>query len=105
VRFDALLGARMTWVAVGSGDGPGSIRGVAIAPDDTVLVENRDFRDPRRLLQRSLGAQSIVLVRPDRVIHSHFPSRRSIGASTRSASCHTHAVLDHRTTAAFSSPA
>lgn len=71
-RLDELLGERLTWIAVGDGEARGSLRGVEVAPGDTVLLENRDFRDPSRVLQRSLGRRSLVLVRPDRFIHSHL---------------------------------
>lgn len=71
-RLDELLGGRLTWIAVGDGDLRGSLRGVPVAPGDTVLLENRDFRDPARVLQRTLGRRSVVLVRPDRFIHSHL---------------------------------
>lgn len=71
-RLDELLGERLTWIAVGDGDAGGDLRGVDVAPGDTVLLENRDFRDPSRVLQRTLGRRSVVLVRPDRFIHSHL---------------------------------
>jgi 3-(3-hydroxy-phenyl)propionate hydroxylase len=105
VRFDSLLGLRMTWVAVGSGEHPGSAGGVAIAADDTVLVENRDFRDPGRVLQRSLGAGTIALIRPDRIIYSHLPSRRSRRSPGRSLSCHTPAAVHRQVSAGAGSSA
>lgn len=75
-RLDELLGDRMTWVAIGRDAERGALQGAEVAPGDTVLVENRDFKDPERILQRAFGPKSVVLVRPDRFIHTHLrPSR------------------------------
>jgi 3-(3-hydroxy-phenyl)propionate hydroxylase len=77
-RLDDLLGERMTWIAVGRGAERGALQGVAVAPGDTVLIENRDFKDPERVLQRTFGRRSVLFVRPDRVVHTHLqPSRAS----------------------------
>lgn len=74
--LDDLLGDRMTWIAVGHGSERGSLSGAPVSLGDTVLVENRDFRDPERVLQRALGRGSVVLVRPDRFIHTHLQHAR-----------------------------
>jgi 3-(3-hydroxy-phenyl)propionate hydroxylase len=79
-RLDGLLGPRMTWIVLGDGEaepGPAMIRdATGRASDvDRVLVENRDFRDPSRVLQRALGRGSVLCVRPDRIIHTHCVAR------------------------------
>lgn len=76
-RLDDLLGSRMTLVAMGAGSDSGALGGLAVAPGDTVVVENRDFTDPGEVLQRVFGRRSVVLVRPDRVVHTHFESSRA----------------------------
>lgn len=74
--LDDLLGERMTWIALGRDAERGALQGLAVASGDTVLIENRDFKDPGRILQRTFGRRSVVLVRPDRVVHTHLqPSR------------------------------
>jgi 3-(3-hydroxy-phenyl)propionate hydroxylase len=71
-RLDDLLGSQLAWIAIGDGDRPGVGCTEAFAPDAPRLVENIDFRDPSRTLQRALGRGSRVLVRPDRIIHTHL---------------------------------
>lgn len=83
-RLDELLGDRMTLIALGAGGARGSLRGLEVARTDTVLVENRDFVDPSQGLQRALGAGAVVLVRPDRFVHSHFQSSRAHRRALRS---------------------
>lgn len=83
-RLDDLLGDRMTLVVMGVHGARGSLRGLEIAHSDTVLIENRDFVDPTRSLQRSLGGGAVVLVRPERFIHSHFQSSRAQRRALRS---------------------
>lgn len=83
-RLDDLLGSRMTLVAMGAGRDSGALGGLAVAPGDTVLVENRDFTDPGGVLQRAFGRRSVVLVRPDRVVHTHFESSRARVRGSRS---------------------
>lgn len=71
IRFDELLGPRMTWILTGiDRDAPHQSRSF-LSSDDTLLVENRDFTDPERIFQRRYGKQSLVLVRPDRIVHTH----------------------------------
>ena len=82
-RIDALLGPRMTWIAIGHGARAATFRGLALARDDTVLIENRDFVDADRRLQRTFGAECAVLVRPDRVVHSHLPISMAHSAAQR----------------------
>jgi len=71
VRFDTLFGPRMTWIAIGDSDSPGLLPESLLSPGDTALIENRDFHDPAHELQRCYGVGSLVLVRPDRVVHTH----------------------------------
>ncbi len=78
-RLDALLGPRMTWLAVGDGRGAGRLPDRLVGPHDSVLVEGRDFEDREQTLQRRFGARSALLVRPDRVVHTHL-SRAAIAA-------------------------
>ncbi len=85
--LDGLLGDRMTWIAVGRGSERGALHGAEVAPGDTVLIENRDFRDPERRLQRTLGRRSVVLVRPDRFIHTHVAPSRIPWRRMRSNAC------------------
>jgi 3-(3-hydroxy-phenyl)propionate hydroxylase len=77
-RLDDLLGSRLAWIVIGAGDRPAAAftaaRAAASAADTPRLVENIDFRDPSRTLQRTLGRCSRVLVRPDRIIHTHVPA-------------------------------
>lgn len=83
--LDELLGPRMTWIVLARADGRRSGEGRAppwrleaplLQPSDSVLVEGRDFRDPARVLRRRYGPGSLLLVRPDRIVHSHLhPSR------------------------------
>lgn len=70
--LDELLGERMTWIALGRGSERGAMQGIPVASGDTVLIENRDFRDPARVLQGTFGRRSVLLVRPDRIVHTHF---------------------------------
>lgn len=93
-RFDALLGLRMTWVALGRREAPGRMPGDLVSTGDTVLVEGRDFHDPERRLQRSLGEHSIVLVRPDRMIHTHISARQARRGQRRSLSWFSFPTLD-----------
>jgi 3-(3-hydroxy-phenyl)propionate hydroxylase len=85
-RLDELLGPRMSWIVTGSGASSGALPPSIDPGDDAVLVENRDFRDPARTLQAALGRSTAVLVRPDRIIHSHFPSFGESWRPLRSAS-------------------
>jgi 3-(3-hydroxy-phenyl)propionate hydroxylase len=85
--LDGLLGDRMTWIAVGRGRERGALKGAEVAPGDTVLIENRDFRDPQRTLQKAFGRRSVVLVRPDRFIHTHVASPRVPWRRMRSDAC------------------
>lgn len=89
IRFDGLLGPRMTWLAVGDHDRPTRVDGSLLAPGDTILTENHDFSDPDRMLQRTLGRGSIALIRPDRVIHTHHASARASAQQPRSSTCLT----------------
>lgn len=77
VRLDALLGPRMTWIALGSARSPGRPAALTISSGDTLLVEGRDFRDPEGWLQRTFGPFSLLLVRPDRVVHTHLRADRA----------------------------
>jgi 3-(3-hydroxy-phenyl)propionate hydroxylase len=77
VRFDSLLGSRMTWIAVGGGTAP-SLEPPLLQPTDTVIVEGRDFLDPGRVLRRRFGRGSLILVRPDRVVYGHFRSSKDV---------------------------
>lgn len=74
VPLDDLLGPRMTWIALASTaalEAPApAIPNAARGAGDTVLREGRDFRDPDGVLRRRYGAGSLLLVRPDRVVHS-----------------------------------
>jgi len=93
-RFDALMGLRMTWVALGHRETPGRMPGDLLSTGDTVLVENRDFHDPGRRLQRALGEGSLVLVRPDRMIHTHISARQARRVQRRSLSWFSFPTLD-----------
>lgn len=73
-RLDDLLGSRLVWISIGDGDRPAPRGTTPLAPGAPRLVENIDFRDPSRTLQRALGRCSRVLVRPDRIIHTHLPA-------------------------------
>ena len=77
VRLDALLGPRMTWIAVGAGRSPGRRDRLRLADNDTLLVEGRDFHDPAGSLQHAFGPFSLLLVRPDRVVHTHIRGDRT----------------------------
>lgn len=81
-RLDSLLGPRMTWLAIGQGRDAGRLPDRFVGPHDSVLVEGRDFDDRERTLQRRFGARSALLVRPDRVVHTHL-SRAAIAARLR----------------------
>lgn len=72
IRFDELLGPRMTWIATGRGNGASPRSPVMRSSEETLLIENLDFRDPAGAIQRRFGAGSFVLVRPDRVVHTHI---------------------------------
>jgi 3-(3-hydroxy-phenyl)propionate hydroxylase len=85
-RLDTLLGRRMTWIALSSGSAPGRLPSGLAGPSDTVLIEGRDFHDPERVLQRALGAGSVSLIRPDRVVHTHLPPARAARRHFRSQS-------------------
>ncbi|MBL4698833.1 MAG: FAD-dependent oxidoreductase [Phycisphaerales bacterium] len=89
VRLDQLLGRRMTWIAIGDGDSPAELDRSFLSHCDTMLVENQDFYDSDRLLQRRFGAGSLVLVRPDRVIHTHYPASKASSLRTRNTPCLT----------------
>lgn len=88
VPLDALLGSRMTWIILAphAGCAP-RLQRPLLQPCDTVLMEGRDFRDPSRVLQRHFGAGSLVLVRPDRVVHSHYAAHRVRFGSSRRSPC------------------
>ncbi len=86
-RLDELLGERMTWIAVGRDTERGTLQDAEVAAGDTVLIENRDFRDPERTLQRALGRGSVVLVRPDRFIHTHLRPSRAPWRRKRNTAC------------------
>lgn len=70
LALDALLGRRMTWLQLGRGERPGVAGDVPLSLGDTLLVEGRDFTDPTRTLQQRFGPGMLVLVRPDRIVHS-----------------------------------
>jgi len=74
-RLDELLGSRMTWLAIGNGMRPGDVSRMATSQSDTLLIEGIDFEDPEHKLQRTFGRSSSVLVRPDRVVHTHIPCK------------------------------
>lgn len=91
VRFDQLLGPRMTWIILaprsGGPPGPPRLQPPLLHPCDTVLIEGRDFRDPEQILRRRYGAASLLLVRPDRVVHSHIRPSRIRSTRLRSTRC------------------
>ncbi|MFI4881374.1 MAG: FAD-dependent monooxygenase, partial [Phycisphaerales bacterium JB064] len=72
VGLDALLGPRMTWLQLGMGEKPGVQGDVPLSGGDVLLIEGIDFIDRNRTLQERYGAGALVLVRPDRIVHSHF---------------------------------
>lgn len=72
VALDALLGPRMTWLQLGCDEAPGTVGDLPLSLGDMLLVEGRDFLDPSRTLQDRFGPGGLVLVRPDRIVHSHF---------------------------------
>jgi hypothetical protein len=76
----------MTWIVTGTGGSAGVLASALLARGERVLVENRDFRDPSRMLQAVLGRSMAVLVRPDRIIHSHIASLGEAWRPLRSAS-------------------
>jgi 3-(3-hydroxy-phenyl)propionate hydroxylase len=78
IALDALLGPRMTWLQLGREGRPGEVGNPPLSLGDVLLVEGRDFIDRERTLQRRFGQGALVLVRPDRIVHSHTslaPSR------------------------------
>ena len=87
VRLDELLGLRMTWIVLaGRTSASPHLRPPQLQPSDTVLMEGRDFRDPDLVLRRRYGPGSLVLVRPDRFVHTHIrPSRIPFPQFRRSA--------------------
>jgi 3-(3-hydroxy-phenyl)propionate hydroxylase len=85
VRLDVLLGDRMTWVVAAGGRDPSSLRTGVVQEGDTVLVEGRDFEDPVGIIRRTLGRGGTALVRPDRIIHTHFRGRTRRSIDERSA--------------------
>lgn len=89
IRFDELLGQRMTWVALGDGKKPAVFDSSALSPFDTLLVENQDFYNPSGELQRHFGTRSLVLVRPDRFIHTHCIASDAFAISIRNTPCMT----------------
>lgn len=103
VRLDQLLGRRMTWIAIGDGDSSTKLDRSFLSPCDTMLVENRDFYDPDGMLQRRFGVGSLVLVRPDRVIHTHYSATRASTLRTRNTPCIT--TPSHQPKAPASGPA
>jgi 3-(3-hydroxy-phenyl)propionate hydroxylase len=73
VRLDDLLGPRMSWIVLaGRTRSRPALVAPLLRPSDSVLAEGRDFTDPDRVLQRRYGAGSLLLVRPDRIVHSHL---------------------------------
>ena len=87
VRLDELLGRRMTWISLGNRRDYGAINISFLNPCDTLLVENRDFQDPDLFLQRRFGEGSLLLIRPDRVIHTHYLQSDSITIQERITTC------------------
>ncbi len=87
IRLDQILGRRMTWIALGNKRDSGAINSSFLNPCDTLLVENRDFSDPDLMLQRRFGAGSLLLIRPDRVIHTHYRQSDSINIHERITTC------------------
>jgi hypothetical protein len=78
IALDTLLGPRMTWLQLGHHGQAGLVGEVPLSLGDVLLVEGRDFIDPQRTLQQRFGAGALVLVRPDRFVHSHsIPAPRS----------------------------
>jgi 3-(3-hydroxy-phenyl)propionate hydroxylase len=75
-RLDAVLGQRMTWIALGAHREPGHMPADLVGPSDTVLAEGRDFHDADHALRRAFGAGSLLLVRPDRIVHTHIAQPR-----------------------------
>lgn len=96
VPLDELLGPRMTWIVLGDGSGASPLPSRArmrlepplLRPTDTVLMEGRDFRDPSLTLRKRFGAGSLLLVRPDRIVHSHITPARSRPTCLRRLACH-----------------
>lgn len=82
-RLDDLLGPHLTWIAIGSRRESGHMPDRLISPYDSVLIEGRDFRDPARTLQRRFGPGACVLVRPDRIVHTHMRPRGQTKYSER----------------------
>jgi 3-(3-hydroxy-phenyl)propionate hydroxylase len=89
VRLDQLLGRRMTWIAVGDGETSTDLSRSFLSPCDTMLVENQDFIDPSGELQKRFGRSSLVLVRPDRVVHTHCAASKASTITSRSTPCLT----------------
>lgn len=71
VPLDSLLGPRMSWLQLARGSEPSAAESLGLASGDVLLVEGHDFVDPTAILQRRFGAGAMVLVRPDRIVHSH----------------------------------
>lgn len=87
VRLDQLLGRRMTWISVGEGDSITEFHRALHSPCDTLLIENQDFIDPSKEIQKRFGARSLILVRPDRVVHTHCTASTTFTQSSRSTPC------------------
>lgn len=88
--LDELLGTRMTWIILGgASERAGNEEGAfpSLSPSDRVLVEGRDFHDPSGVLQRTYGAGSRVLVRPDRIVCVHVPGQGRASSFLRRSSC------------------
>lgn len=71
VPLDSLLGPRMSWLQLARGNEPIDPDNLRLASGDVLLVEGRDFADPAAILQSRFGAGALVLIRPDRIVHSH----------------------------------
>lgn len=77
VPLDDLLGPRMTWIVLRRRSGATPRLGAPLLrPGDSVLTDGRDFDDPDSVLVRHFGEGSLVLVRPDRVVHAHIAGAR-----------------------------
>ncbi|MBL9149029.1 MAG: FAD-dependent monooxygenase [Phycisphaerae bacterium] len=96
VPLDELLGQRMTWILL-AGSRRAPLEPPLLQPSDTVLMEGRDFRDPSEALRRRYGAGSLILVRPDRIVHSHIRASRFRGPqssrSRRNPACRPDVVV------------
>lgn len=88
VALDALLGPRMTWIVLETARAPQQRLGAPLLqPSDAVLVEGRDFIDRDRCLRDRFGPGGLVLVRPDRVVHTHLGPARPWTTWQRNNAC------------------